>query len=154
MLVKVLSFFNGVDLNTANLLTPWEKVTRYFSGNKQKNLFLVNQEINPNWTPGILKLSTFALITSREVIIARYDTILDPLERENLYHNNLLSIGVRNNNVIPVFDYKLFTNCISLTSRVPLLKLLLNSNDDSTDWRTINIISLKDILSTYYPLTD
>ena len=133
MLVKVLSFFNGVDLNTANLLTLWEKVTRYFSGNKQKNLFLVNQEINPNWTPGILKLSTFALITSREVIIARYDTILDPLERENLYHNNLLSIGVRNNNVIPVFDYKLFTNCISLTSRVPLLKLLLNSNDDSTD---------------------
>ena len=133
MLVKVLSFFNGVDLNTANLLTPWEKVTRYFSGNKQKNLFLVNQGINPKWTTGILKLSTFALITSRVVIIARYDTILDPLERENLYHNNLLSIGVRNNNVIPVFDYKLFTNCISLTSRVPLLKLLLNSNDDSTD---------------------
>ena len=31
-------------------LTPWENVTRYFSGNKQKNLFLLNQGTNRNWT--------------------------------------------------------------------------------------------------------
>lgn len=44
----------------------------------------------------ILKLSTLTLITSCEVVTARYDAILDPSERENLYHNNLLSTGVRN----------------------------------------------------------
>ena len=37
------------------------------------------------------------------------------------------------NNVILIFDYKLFTNSVSLTSTIPPLKLLLHCSNDSID---------------------